>query len=118
MAELKIAPLRPEAGRNAPARNEACKLDLGWVVQSWLADPNGPEAKNGYVDRTGMPSKDQLLDRYAEVSGRQVDDIDYYEILAKWKLAVVLEQGYQRRGDDPGGGQFRVVFQVSSPTVK
>lgn len=31
MAELKIAPLRPEAGRNAPARNEAGKLDLGWV---------------------------------------------------------------------------------------
>jgi deoxyribose-phosphate aldolase len=31
MAELKIAPFRPEAGRNAPARNEACALDLGWV---------------------------------------------------------------------------------------
>jgi hypothetical protein len=31
MAELKIASLRPEAGRNAPARNEACALDLGWV---------------------------------------------------------------------------------------
>src|SRR5918994_639356 len=31
MAELKIAPLRPEPGRNAPARNEACALDLGWV---------------------------------------------------------------------------------------
>ena len=31
MAELKIAPLRAEAGRNAPARNEACALDLGWV---------------------------------------------------------------------------------------
>src|SRR5688572_33477739 len=31
VAELKIAPLRPEAGRNAPARNEACALDLGWV---------------------------------------------------------------------------------------
>jgi deoxyribose-phosphate aldolase len=31
MAELKIAPFRPEAGRNAPARNEACPLDLGWV---------------------------------------------------------------------------------------
>ena len=34
------------------------------------------------------------------VSGRQVDDIDYYIILAKWKLAVVLEQGFQRAGDD------------------
>ena len=31
MAELKIAPFRPDAGRNAPARNEACALDLGWV---------------------------------------------------------------------------------------
>jgi deoxyribose-phosphate aldolase len=31
MAELKIAPLRPEAGRNMPARNEARPLDLGWV---------------------------------------------------------------------------------------
>ena len=35
-----------------------------------------------------------------QVSGRQVDDIDYYLILAKWKLAVVLEQGFQRAGDD------------------
>jgi deoxyribose-phosphate aldolase len=32
MAELKIAPMiRPESGRNAPARNEARPLDLGWV---------------------------------------------------------------------------------------
>jgi aminoglycoside phosphotransferase (APT) family kinase protein len=48
----------------------------------------------------GMPSRDQVLAHYAEVSGRQVDDIDYYVILAKWKLAVVLEQGFQRAGDD------------------
>jgi hypothetical protein len=37
---------------------------------------------------------------YAEVSGRQVDDLDYYLVLAKWKLAIVLEQGFQRAGDD------------------
>ena len=35
------------------------------------------------------------------MSGRQVDDVDYYCVLAKWKLAVVLEQGFQRAGDDP-----------------
>lgn len=54
----------------------------------------------GYVDLTGMPRRDQVLAHYAEISGRQVDDIDYYIILAKWKLAVVLEQGFQRAGDD------------------
>jgi hypothetical protein len=32
------------------------------------------------------------------VSGRQVDDIDYYCVLARWKLGVVLEQTYQRSG--------------------
>lgn len=77
------------------------KLDLGWVVQSWPQDTSGPEAsESGYVDMRGMPSRDQVLAHYSEVSGRQVDDIDYYVILAKWKLAVVLEQGFQRAADD------------------
>ncbi|HYA67975.1 MAG TPA: phosphotransferase family protein [Acidimicrobiales bacterium] len=77
------------------------KLDLGWVVQGWPVDTMAPEAVTStYVDLTGMPSRDELLVHYSRTSGRQVDDIDYYVILAKWKLAVVLEQGYQRRGDD------------------
>ena len=77
------------------------KLDLAWVVQGWPEDTEAPEdAFSSYVDMTGMPSRDAVLDRYSEVSGRQVDDIDYYVVLARWKLAVVLEQGFQRAGDD------------------
>jgi aminoglycoside phosphotransferase (APT) family kinase protein len=77
------------------------KLDLAWMVQSWPDDTNAPAAAtSSYVDMTGMPSRSQVLDHYAKVSGRQVDDIDYYLILAKWKLAIVLEQGFQRSGDD------------------
>lgn len=77
------------------------KLDLAWVVHGWPDDTADPgDAFSGYVDMTGMPSRDEILDRYREVSGRQVDDIDYYVVLAKWKLAVVLEQGFQRAGDD------------------
>ena len=77
------------------------KLDLGWVLQSWPADTSDRElCGSGYADMYGMPQRDQVLAHYAEVSGRQVDDIDYYLILARWKLAVVLEQGYQRAGAD------------------
>jgi aminoglycoside phosphotransferase (APT) family kinase protein len=77
------------------------KLDLAWVVQGWPEDTDAPgDAFASYVDMTGMPSRDAILERYAEVSGRQVDDIDYYVVLARWKLAVVLEQGFQRAGDD------------------
>jgi aminoglycoside phosphotransferase (APT) family kinase protein len=77
------------------------KLDLGWVVQSWPDDTSvaGGSAAS-YVDMYAMPSKAELLEHYAVVSGRQVDDIDYYVILARWKLAIVLEQGFQRAGGD------------------
>jgi aminoglycoside phosphotransferase (APT) family kinase protein len=78
------------------------KLDLGWVMQSWPEDTSGGDGSvGGYVDLTGMPSRSEMLAHYAAVSGRQVDDIDYYCVLARWKLAVVLEQGYQRAGSDP-----------------
>lgn len=77
------------------------KLDLAWTVQSWPEDTMSPDASgSSYVDMYAMPSRTQVLERYAEVSGRQVDDIDYYLVLAKWKLAVVLEQGFQRAADD------------------
>ena len=75
------------------------KLDLGWMVQSWPENAEMPSAMN-YVDMRGMPSRTAVVDHYAEVSGRQVDDLDYYVVLAKWKLAIVLEQGFQRAGDN------------------
>ncbi|MGB2920686.1 MAG: phosphotransferase family protein [Mycobacterium sp.] len=77
------------------------KLDLAWMVQSWPEDTDNPgPSEMNYVDMRGMPSRDDVVSHYAAVSGRQVDDLDYYLVLAKWKLAIVLEQGYQRAGDD------------------
>ncbi|MEV4105841.1 phosphotransferase family protein [Nonomuraea sp. NPDC049649] len=76
------------------------KLDLGWLMHSWPED-TAVSGAEGYVDLTGMPGRTALIEYYAERSGRQVDDMDYYQVLAKWKLAIVLEQGYQRAGDDP-----------------
>jgi aminoglycoside phosphotransferase (APT) family kinase protein len=76
------------------------KIDLGWALQGWPED-TAQRADIGYVDITGMPGRSELLDYYAKGSGRQVDDFDYYMVLARWKLAIVLEQGFQRAGDDP-----------------
>jgi aminoglycoside phosphotransferase (APT) family kinase protein len=83
------------------------KLDLGWMVQSWPARTRGAEGEGAtdssemsYVDMHGMPSRTEVVDHYAKVSGRQVDDLDYYLVLAKWKLAIVLERGFQRAGDN------------------
>jgi len=69
-------------------------LDLGWVMMGW-SDP-GEDRTKGYVDATGLPTAKEVLDHYAAVSGRPVDEIDYYVILARFKLAIVLEAGYAR----------------------
>jgi aminoglycoside phosphotransferase (APT) family kinase protein len=71
------------------------KLDLAWVVQQW-PDDTGGAVDMGYGDLSGMPTRQELVNLYSQRSGRQVDDIDYYVVLAKWKLAIVLEQGYTR----------------------
>jgi Phosphotransferase enzyme family len=77
------------------------KIDLAWALQGWPEDTTTGTSHIGYVDIAGMPGYSELLDYYARQSGRQVDDFDYYVVLARWKLAIVLEQGYQRAGDDP-----------------
>jgi aminoglycoside phosphotransferase (APT) family kinase protein len=76
------------------------KLDLAHVVHGWPDTTDPVAGAGGYVDLYGMPSRDELVAHYAELSGRQVDDLDYYLVLAKWKFAIVLERGFQRAGDD------------------
>jgi aminoglycoside phosphotransferase (APT) family kinase protein len=70
-------------------------LDLAWVVMSW-PNPDEDRSSKTYVDYTGMPSREELIDRYARTSGLPVDEMDYYVILARFKMAIVLEGGYAR----------------------
>lgn len=70
-------------------------LDLGWVIQGWPRDDDD-FGDAGYVPMEGMPTRSELLAHYGEVSGRSTADIDYYEILAAFKLAIVLEGQYSR----------------------
>jgi aminoglycoside phosphotransferase (APT) family kinase protein len=109
-------------GHGAPARLAAMVdwemstvgdplLDLGWVMSGWT-DPDEDRTK-GYVDSTGMPGRAEVLEHYATVSGRDVDEIDYYVILARFKLAIVLEAGYARvvsgQADNPSMAAYEYV---------
>ena len=69
-------------------------LDLGWALMGW--DGDEPRTEGFYVDVSGMPRRAELLEHYERVSGRSTEGIDYYLVLANWKLAVVLEKSYAR----------------------
>ncbi|HEV7562038.1 MAG TPA: phosphotransferase family protein [Solirubrobacterales bacterium] len=44
----------------------------------------------------GFPTRDELTARYAERSGRDISELDFYLALGYWKLAVILEGVYSR----------------------
>jgi aminoglycoside phosphotransferase (APT) family kinase protein len=44
----------------------------------------------------GFPTRQELIDRYAERSGRDLSELDFYVALGYWKLAIILEGVYAR----------------------
>jgi aminoglycoside phosphotransferase (APT) family kinase protein len=89
-------------------------LDLGWLLALW--DEPGDEVVSADPARglsllPGMPTRAELVERYARRSGRSTRDVDYYRVLALFKLACVLEGVYAHhvngRGTDPRVDRFR-----------
>jgi len=43
-----------------------------------------------------VPTRDELVARYAERSRRAVADLAWYDVFARWKLGIVLEGSYAK----------------------
>ena len=73
-------------------------VDLGTLMAYWV-DPEGPSygALAGYgVPLAPVMSKREVTDRYAEATGFDVERLPYYEGLALFRVAVIIEQIYAR----------------------
>jgi aminoglycoside phosphotransferase (APT) family kinase protein len=44
----------------------------------------------------GFPTRDEVAARYAEASGRDLGELDFFTALGYWKLAIILEGVYAR----------------------
>jgi aminoglycoside phosphotransferase (APT) family kinase protein len=81
---------------------ELCTLgdplaDVGLLLVYW-SEP-GDELMPLFDPPTtarGFPTREEVERRYAELSGRDLSEIDYYVALALWKLAIILEGVYAR----------------------
>lgn len=71
-------------------------VDLGLILCYWSqpSDPGGTKA--ALTSEPGWFTRDELIGRYARETGRDVSLINYYEVFALFKLAVVLQQIYVR----------------------
>jgi aminoglycoside phosphotransferase (APT) family kinase protein len=71
-------------------------LDLGWLVATW-PDAGGQGAGTIHVTPwRGFPSTADLIAYYRERSARDLSAIDWYVVLARFKLGILLEGSYAR----------------------
>ena len=74
-------------------------VDLGWVLGLWTEAGEDSPLNAFYGNASGLPeapTRAELAERYAVVSGRPVEDRRYYETLALFKLACIAEGSYYR----------------------
>jgi len=73
-------------------------VDLGILLAYWVptAPPLQRDALTTVTHRPGYFTRDELLERYAARSGRDLSRIRFYQIFAIFKIAVVIQQIYFR----------------------
>jgi aminoglycoside phosphotransferase (APT) family kinase protein len=82
--------------------------DLGYLCLFWVqADDPDNVLTHGYglTRAPGFQSREELVARYEERSGRAMRAVRWYRVLALWKLIVFMEGNYRRAlagsTDDP-----------------
>jgi aminoglycoside phosphotransferase (APT) family kinase protein len=75
--------------------------DIGYLLATYAepGDPQSTIASLTTVTRTtpGFPTRQELVARYEDRSGRSMSDVPWYTTLALWKSAIFLEGSYKRR---------------------
>src|SRR3954454_23047362 len=72
-------------------------LDLGHLLARWTEPGEEPILQEQAGGPDGYPTRAELARRYAERSARDVSALPYYQCLALFKLAVILEGTYARK---------------------
>lgn len=95
--------------------------DLGYLVATY-AEPGRPPSPLELSPVTrgrGYLRRNDLVQRYAQGSGRSVDGLNWYEALALWKAAVFCEAIYTRwlRGERPDDTSFAPTLRDGVPTL-
>jgi aminoglycoside phosphotransferase (APT) family kinase protein len=81
--------------------------DLGFFTATWLQgeDPERLLGLSRASAEDGFPTRSELVERYAAGADYAVDNLPWYQALALWKLAILLEGSYRRfqagTTDDP-----------------
>ena len=83
---------------------EMCTLgdplsDLGGALAYWVEAGDSDDLQKlrwGPTSYPGSMTREELVDRYAKVTGRDVSNMVFYVVFARFKVAVIVQQIYYR----------------------
>jgi aminoglycoside phosphotransferase (APT) family kinase protein len=81
--------------------------DVGYMMIHWTrpGDVVGRFNLHSVTTLPGFPSREELIERYEQRSGRSMRALNWYVTLALWKAVVFMEGNYKRAvagsTDDP-----------------
>jgi len=91
-------------------------LDLGWMIATWSM-PGAPSEFAGKLALAGgLATSKELVERYAARSDRDLAAIDWYVVLACFKLGIILEGTYARAL--AGKAPMEIGEQLHTTTVR
>ena len=88
---------KSELRRSRSHSDEARRLDIGHLLARWTNPGEDPVLQFQAGGTAHYPTRAEMAQRYAERSGRDLSALPYYECLALFKLAVILEGTYARK---------------------
>ncbi|HEX5909252.1 MAG TPA: phosphotransferase family protein [Thermoleophilaceae bacterium] len=95
--------------------------DVGYMTITW-AQADDPEdlafgALSAATRREGFPTRDELVARYEERSGRSVESLAWYQALAIWKAAVFMEGNYKAYAEGRSDDEYLGLFDEGVPAL-
>ena len=97
------------------------RADVGYLVATY-SEPGGesnPLGTSPVTATEGFPSRADLVARYADGSGREIEPLEWFEALALWKAAVFCEAIYGRyvRGELTEADERARRFETGVPLL-
>ena len=95
--------------------------DVGYLTVTWV-EPDDPQdtmfANLNAVTRSGgFLTREEIIARYEEGSGRSMSALNWYQALALWKAAVFMEGNYKRFQAGNSDDEYLGLFDRGVPML-
>jgi aminoglycoside phosphotransferase (APT) family kinase protein len=95
--------------------------DVGYLTVTWV-EPDDPQDTmfanlNAVTRAGGFLTREEMIARYEERSGRSMSALNWYQALALWKAAVFMEGNYKRFQSGSSDDEYLALFDRGVPML-